>query len=231
MKLVGWLMGWILLLLQCLEWIYTRAVWQVRRLSLLLRVGTSWRCGDGLFFEVPPLASDALLTTLHLLLGYVLQTVSISKFLASELPFHVWESQEIAWSEIWTVWQMFLCSTDPLFPSWTQNSIQISSHVISGLFQPWKGNSEACNFEISTVCSIFSRSGWSVVRSASLVKGGTWKKRPSLYLHKFPTRRNKAIPRTLQTALVQWQAFVLMVSNRRFLIALWCCFFSFNYHR
>jgi hypothetical protein len=23
------------------------------------------RCGDGLFFEVPPLASDALLTTLH----------------------------------------------------------------------------------------------------------------------------------------------------------------------
>jgi len=24
-----------------------------------------WRCGDGLFFEVPPLASDALLTTLH----------------------------------------------------------------------------------------------------------------------------------------------------------------------
>jgi hypothetical protein len=30
------------------------------------RVGTLWRCGDGLFFEVPPpLASDALLTTLH----------------------------------------------------------------------------------------------------------------------------------------------------------------------
>jgi len=27
-----------------------------------------WRCGDGLFFEVPPLASDALLTTLHPLL-------------------------------------------------------------------------------------------------------------------------------------------------------------------
>jgi hypothetical protein len=27
-----------------------------------------WRSGDGLFFEVPPLASDALLTTLHPLL-------------------------------------------------------------------------------------------------------------------------------------------------------------------
>jgi hypothetical protein len=27
-----------------------------------------WRCGGVLFFEVPPLASDALLTTLHPLL-------------------------------------------------------------------------------------------------------------------------------------------------------------------
>jgi hypothetical protein len=44
-------------------------------LTLLLRVGTLWRCGDGLFFEVPPLASDALLTTLHPLLENVLQTV------------------------------------------------------------------------------------------------------------------------------------------------------------
>jgi hypothetical protein len=34
-----------------------------------------WRCSDGLFFEVPPLASDALLTTLHPLLGNVLQAV------------------------------------------------------------------------------------------------------------------------------------------------------------
>jgi hypothetical protein len=30
-----------------------------------------WRCGDGLFLEVCPLASDALLTTLHPLLENV----------------------------------------------------------------------------------------------------------------------------------------------------------------
>jgi hypothetical protein len=36
---------------------------------------TLWRCGDGLFFEVPPLASGALLTTLRPLLENVLQTV------------------------------------------------------------------------------------------------------------------------------------------------------------
>jgi hypothetical protein len=43
----------------------TRAVCKVRGLVLLLQVGTLWRCSDGLFFEVPPLARDALLTTLQ----------------------------------------------------------------------------------------------------------------------------------------------------------------------
>jgi hypothetical protein len=50
---------------------HMKAVCKVRGLNLLLRVGNLWRCGDGLFSEVPPLASDALLTTLH----PVLQTV------------------------------------------------------------------------------------------------------------------------------------------------------------
>jgi hypothetical protein len=46
------------------------------------------------------------------------------------------------------------------------------------------------------------RSGWSVVRSASLAKGGNSKKRPSSHLHKVPTRSNKVSLRTFQTALV-----------------------------
>jgi hypothetical protein len=52
----------------------------------------------------------------------------------------------------------------------------------------------------STACSTFSRSGWSIVRSESLAKGGTSKKRPSPHLHKVLTRINKVSPRTLQTA-------------------------------
>jgi hypothetical protein len=52
------------------------------------------------------------------------------------------------------------------------------------------------------VHSMFSRSGWSVVRSASLSKGGTSKKRPSLHLHKVLTRSNKISLPTMQTALV-----------------------------
>jgi hypothetical protein len=89
---------------------YKRAVCKVRGLALLLRVGTSWRCGDGLFFKVPPLASDAILTKLHPLLRNMLQTVchklqedsGTGDFLASKLPFHGWKSPEIAWGEIWT---------------------------------------------------------------------------------------------------------------------------------
>jgi hypothetical protein len=54
----------------------------------------------------------------------------------------------------------------------------------------------------SAVCSTFWRSGWSVVRSASLAtKEGTSKKRPSLHLHKVPIRI-KVSPQTFQTALV-----------------------------
>jgi hypothetical protein len=51
-----------------------------------------WRCGDGLFFEVPSLASDALLTTFYPLLENVLQNVDHFEILASELPFHGWKN-------------------------------------------------------------------------------------------------------------------------------------------
>jgi hypothetical protein len=53
----------------------------------------------------------------------------------------------------------------------------------------------------SMVCSTFSRSGWSVVRSALFSTGGTSKRRPSPHLHNVPTRSNKVSPQTLQTVL------------------------------
>jgi hypothetical protein len=46
-----------------------------------------WRCGDGLFFEVPPLASDALLTALHPLLENMLQTVDHFEISCFGAPF------------------------------------------------------------------------------------------------------------------------------------------------
>jgi hypothetical protein len=65
----------------------TRAVLKVRWLTLLLRVGTLWRCDDGLFFEVPPLARDALLTTLHPLLENMPQTVDHFEISCLGAPF------------------------------------------------------------------------------------------------------------------------------------------------
>jgi hypothetical protein len=54
----------------------------------------------------------------------------------------------------------------------------------------------------SALSSTFSRNGWNVIRSASLAKGGTSKKRPLPHLHKVPTRNNKLSPRTFQTVFV-----------------------------
>jgi len=44
-------------------------------LTLVLQVGTLWKCGGDLFFEVPPMASNVLLMTLHPLYENVLQTI------------------------------------------------------------------------------------------------------------------------------------------------------------
>jgi hypothetical protein len=52
------------------------------------------------------------------------------------------------------------------------------------------------------VRSTFSRSGWNIVRSALLAKGGTLKKRPLLHLHKVPIWSNKVSPRNFQVALI-----------------------------
>jgi hypothetical protein len=65
----------------------TCAVCKVRGLILLLQVGTLWKCGDSLFFEVPPLARNALLTALHPLLENVLQTVDHFEISCLGAPF------------------------------------------------------------------------------------------------------------------------------------------------
>jgi hypothetical protein len=65
----------------------TRAVCKVRGLALLFGVRTLWRRGDGLFFEVTPLGSDAFLTTLRQNLENVLQTVDHFEISCLGAPF------------------------------------------------------------------------------------------------------------------------------------------------
>jgi hypothetical protein len=88
--------------------------------------------------------------------------------------------------------------------------VHISPHSISGLFQPRNGSSEVRKPPVplsswslqQTICSTFSRSGWNLVRSESLAKGGNSKKRPSPHLHKISSWSNNVKPRILQTSLV-----------------------------
>jgi hypothetical protein len=47
----------------------------------ILRVGTFWRCGDGLVFQVPPLASGARLTTLRTFRNRAADRWSLRNFL------------------------------------------------------------------------------------------------------------------------------------------------------
>jgi hypothetical protein len=72
------------------------------------------------------------------------------------------------------------------------------------------------------VCSTFSKSGWSVVRSVSLAKGGgASKNRPSPHLHKVPNRSNNVSPRNSQTALVFIKVFLIieppLIEHRKFI--------------
>jgi hypothetical protein len=83
--------------------------------------------------------------------------------------------------------------SDPPFPSRTQNSGADVPLRKQFLHHPKKGS-------FKTTITPFSRSGWSVVRSALLANGGTSKARPSPHLHKVPTPSNNVSPRNLQTA-------------------------------
>jgi hypothetical protein len=179
-----------------------RAICKVRGLTLLLRVGTLWRCGDGLFFEVPPLAGDALLTTLHPLLENVFQIVC--RMLQEDsgtggfnlgAPFSWLEKPRNRMERDLDCMADVLMGFHRLVASIVTFQSRNADAPLRLLRHPKKGS-------FKTTITSFSRSGWSVLRSASLAKGGTSKKRPSPHLHKVQTRSNKVSPRTLQTALL-----------------------------
>jgi hypothetical protein len=139
-------------------------------------VEVQWRT----VFEVPTSTNDALLTTLHQLLENVPQTVDYFEISCLGAPFPWLEKprnhmgRDLNW---------ILCSArtkwiggTPLEP--TSYSPDLAPMRFLGISNHEKGAPRQEISKWSTVCSKFSRSGWSVVRSASLTKGGTSKKRP-----------------------------------------------------
>jgi hypothetical protein len=73
--------------------------------------------------------------------------------------------------------------------SQAEHRIQFRSHPMQflGFSNQEKGAPRQEISKRSVVFSMFLRSGWNIVRSASLTKRGTLVKRPSLHLHKILT--------------------------------------------
>jgi hypothetical protein len=93
---------------------YTRIVWKIRGLTLLLRIGPLRRWSDGLFSRyLHWQAMRFLQRSTHLSktccrpFAASFRRIVEQAVLTSELPFHGWKSPEIARGEIWAVWGMF----------------------------------------------------------------------------------------------------------------------------
>jgi hypothetical protein len=126
-----------------------------------------------------------------------------SEFLALELPFHGWKSPEIAMGKIWIEFCIQLGKSGSVKPHYNIcHPVQISPHWFLGFSNHEKGAWRQDMSKWSVVCGMFSRSRWSIVRSASLAEGGTSKKRVSPLLHEVLSQSNKVRPWTLQTALI-----------------------------
>jgi hypothetical protein len=154
------------------------AVWEVRGLTSLLWDRTLRRCGNGLFFEVPPMASDVLLTTLHPLLENVLQTVDHFEISCLGAPFS-WlkkSRNRLGW-DLDCVADVLMGFHRSIFskPNTEFNSVLAPMRFL-GFSNNEKGAPRQEISKWSTVCSTFPRSGWSVVRDASLAKEGTSKR-------------------------------------------------------
>jgi hypothetical protein len=149
---------------------YTRAVCKFRGRTLLLRVGTLWRCGNGLFFEVPPLVSDALLTTLHPLLENVLQIVNHFEISCLGAPFSWLEKPRNRMG------RYLDCMVDVQmgFHRSTFSKPNMEFNLDLDSCDPWAFPTTKMELRVKKFrSSTFSRSGSNVVISASLAKRRT----------------------------------------------------------
>jgi hypothetical protein len=134
-----------------------------------------WRCDDGLFFEVPPLAGDALLTMPHPLVENVMQTVDHFEIYCLGAPFTLFEKPRNLMGRdldcLADVLVEFHLST--FFKPNTEFNSDLTPMRFLGLSNHEKGAPRQEISKRSSVCSTFSTNGRSVVRSATLAKGGT----------------------------------------------------------
>jgi hypothetical protein len=113
---------------------------------------TLWRCDVGLFFEVPPLASDAPFTTLHPLLENVLQTVDHFEISCLGAPFSWLEKPRNRMGRdlnriLCSAWKKWISGTPLEHPSYSPDLVRIQRAEILKIVCTW-----------ILTCRIFTRS-------------------------------------------------------------------------
>jgi hypothetical protein len=102
--------------------------------------------------------------------------LSTLKFLTSDLPFHGWKSPRNRMrQDLDCMVDVLMGFHKSIFFFQAEHKIQFRSHSMQflGFSNHEKGALRQEISKWSMICSMFLRSGWSVVRSASLAKGGT----------------------------------------------------------
>jgi hypothetical protein len=159
-----------------------------------------WRCGDGLFFEVPSLASDALLTTLHPLLENVLQIVDHLETSCFGAPFSWLKKPRNRMGRdlnfMADVLMGFHRST------FSKPNTEFNSYLAPcdfWAFPTMKRESEARNFGvINGLQDVFEK----LAERCIACQGRYFEKETVTAPPQIPTRSNKVNPRTSQTGLV-----------------------------
>jgi hypothetical protein len=95
---------------------YMRVICKFHGLTLLLQVRTLWRCSDSVFFKLPPLASNALLTMLCPLLENVVQNIDHLEISCLGSPYLWLEKPRncMGWALYWILcltWKKWICGT------------------------------------------------------------------------------------------------------------------------
>jgi hypothetical protein len=139
---IGLSCKWPQILLQKVKYTYMRAFWTHSKSEL---------CGDGVTVSflkyLPWQAMHFLQHSTHFSKTCYRLLITL-KFLVQELPFHGWKNLKITWGNIWIEFRVQLGKSGSMETH--QNichTVQISPHVISELFQPWKESSKT-NFEV-----------------------------------------------------------------------------------
>jgi hypothetical protein len=191
------------------RWKCMTVVCKVCGLTLLLWVRTSWMWSDSVFFEVPPLASDALLTTFHPLLKNMLQTIGHFEISCLRASFSWLEKtrnhmrRDLNWI-LCLAWKKWISGTQLEHPPYSPDLVSCNFWAFPTMKRGIQGKKFRSD-QRSAAC--FREVGGMLWEVHHLPREVLQKKRLSPHFYKVPTWSNKVSLQTLQMAVISivWQ--------------------------